>query len=263
MAKQKSQKSQSQDPIDALQNLNGSGGSSGNDTPGIDLDALANLDLGLDAETQKILKETSDAGLRVRHPFINDNKNLTENHDDDPRASKGHLVKLLDWVPNFESKRQGKGGQFEKLDMEIIEPDDRVGAQCKAGERYTLLLRKGTEIQDKQADKIRGAMCQAIATAVNGSPCGPDETKRIFGMVYAAMKAKKLPAEVAEKLLMRVHIGFDRNNSNKSKTVALDPSVYEKFGGEKFIPIPPGSPNLSKYGTPFIHARISPVTSDA
>lgn len=224
----------------------------------IDMAALAALDLGLDEDTLGVIMDTPAANMREKHPLLNSEIYATESKDSN--ESIGHVMRLLMWHPPFASKKGGKDTVWEKFDLQMVEPDTSKGATAVAGEKFSILCRRGSETDDKKANAIRGGIMAGVAASVLGQKSvTADEAKKTFKSVHAGLKTKQLPENIAERCLCRVHVGYDRNYKKSSNAVTLHPTVQEKFGGRDVVAVKPGQPKMGQYGTYFFHCRVGQV----
>lgn len=226
------------------------------------IDALEGL---LDDDILKVIEDTPVEQMRRRLEFFNSEACRTE--DLETRSSVGHVVRILDWVPSFESKRRGETKVYEKIEVEIVEPDSSQGAKCQAGDKFVILQRRGSEREDKNAARLRGGMMHAIAAAVanDGKQMDPQEAKDVSSRVLSAMIKGKLPEEIGQRLLARAHVRFDRNNGNTMKPVEInsqakgqpDPVTGAPLGD--YVKVQPGDAARNQYGGYYYHVELGVV----
>lgn len=223
----------------------------------VGLDVFADL---LDDDLLKVIESTPVEQMRRRLPFFNSEECRTE--DLNTRESVGHVVRILDWVPSFESKKGGNTKTYEKIEVQVVEPDPTQGAQCITGDKFVILQSRGSEREDKQAARLRGGMMHAIAACFNeGKQMDPADAKVAAAKALSALKAGKMPEEMQERLLARAHVRFDRRGVatvvevDDSKKGDKDPITGEKLGD--YIKIGPGQPSRNKFGGYYYHVELS------
>lgn len=223
------------------------------------LDAFADL---LDDDLLKVIESTPVEQMRRRLPFFNSEECRTE--DIKTRQSDGHIVRILDWVPSFTSKKGGKDTTYEKVEVEIIEPDPSQGASCVPGDKFVILMPRGSEREDKRAAQVRGGMMHAIAACFNeGKQMDPQDAKVAAAKALSALKSGKMPEEMQQRLLARAHVRFDRRGTgtvvevNEAKRGSLAPVTGETLG--EYIKIAPGDPSRNQYGGYYYHVELAVV----
>lgn len=219
----------------------------------IDLGALG---IELPDDIRETIENTSTEALRRRLPFFNQEQFRTE--DADTRESKGHIVRLIDWQDGIESKKKGGNKVYEKIDVEMVEPDMTFVPKGREdevapGTRFTILMQRGDEANDNRAEKVRAGMINAVAACVAGKILRGQEALQVAGQAIAALRQGKLDDET-QPLLMRAHVRYSRNGGKSMKVVDVHPDKVGDLG--EIIKVQPGDPNRSQYGTYFFNVQL-------
>lgn len=221
--------------------------------PAIDLEALG---IELPDDIKATIADTPVEALRRRLPYLNDE--LTRTEDLESGESAGHLVRLVDWDNNIKSKKKGGNRFFEKIDVEMVEPNMTFvpqgrEAEVSPGTRFTILMERGDEAKDNRARKVRVGMIHAVAASATGAVIHDGkEALQVAFTAIQALKQGKLTDD--QPLLMRAHVRYSRNNGDRMKPVDINPSVRDTFG--EMIKVQPGDPNRGQYGQFFYNVEL-------